>query len=176
MTVIKKAIVKSYDAATHKADVQIAGSLTVWLDAVRVATNIPSADVVAGRQCTVLFLDPSNQDDALILTIQGATPSGGGGGATTFGPIVRDHAHGLQKKVRKLALKTALSSKQADGKLMVVETASLDAPKTKTLAAVLGKLGLSRALFIDGPQIDANFHRAAANLIGVDVLPQQGAN
>lgn len=98
------------------------------------------------------------------------------GGATTFGPVVRDHAHGLQKKVRKLALKMALSSKQANGKLMVVDAVSLDTPKTKTLVAVLDKFGLSRALFIDGPQVDANFHRAAANLFGVDVLPQQGAN
>ena len=84
MTVIKSAIIKSYDAAAHKATVQIAGSLGVWLDGVRVATDIPAADVVTGRQCTVLFLDPSNQDDAVVITIQGALPSGGGGGATTF--------------------------------------------------------------------------------------------
>ncbi len=77
MSEIRRAIVKSYDAATHKAAVQIAGSLAVWLDAVRVATNIPPADVVAGRQCTVLFLDPSNQDDAVIIAIQGAAPSVG---------------------------------------------------------------------------------------------------
>ncbi len=79
MTVIKSAIIKSYDAAEHKATVQIAGSLGVWLDGIRVATDIPAADVVAGRQCTVLFLDPSNQDDAVVITIQGALPSGGGG-------------------------------------------------------------------------------------------------
>ncbi len=77
MSEIRRAVVKSYDAATHKADVQIAGSLTVWLDAVRVATNIPAADVVTGRQCTVLFLDPSNQDTAVIISIQGAAPSTG---------------------------------------------------------------------------------------------------
>jgi len=76
VTVLKKAIVKSYDAATHKATVQIAGSLPVWLDGVRVATDIPAADIQTGRQCTVLFLDPSNQDDAVIITIQGALPSG----------------------------------------------------------------------------------------------------
>ncbi len=75
MSEIKRAIVKSYDATTHKATVQIAGSLAVWLDAVRVATDIPAADVVAGRQCTVLFLDPANQDDAVIITIQGTLPS-----------------------------------------------------------------------------------------------------
>lgn len=82
--VIRKAIIKSYDAQAHQATVQIAGSLGVWLPGVRVATDIPAADVVAGRQCTVLFLDPSNPDDAVVITIQGATPSGGGGGATTF--------------------------------------------------------------------------------------------
>jgi hypothetical protein len=81
---IRKAIIKSYDPEAHKATVQIAGSLGVWLDGIRVATDIPAADVVAGRQCTVLFLDPSNQDDAVVITIQGAMPSGGGGGATTF--------------------------------------------------------------------------------------------
>jgi len=74
---IRRAVVKSYNAATHKADVQIAGSLAVWLDDVRVATNIPPADVVSGRQCSVLFLDPSNQDEAVIIAIQGAAPSVG---------------------------------------------------------------------------------------------------
>ena len=87
MPAIKKATIKSYSAATHKATVQIAGSLGVWLDAIRVATDIPAADVVAGRQCTVLFLDPANQDDAVILTIQGALPSGGGGGVTDHGAL-----------------------------------------------------------------------------------------
>ncbi|MDO8611532.1 MAG: hypothetical protein Q7R32_01755 [Dehalococcoidia bacterium] len=77
MPTIKKAIVKSYSAATHKATVQVAGSLGVWLDSIRVATDIPAADVVAGRQCTVLFLDPANQDDAVVLCIQGALPSTG---------------------------------------------------------------------------------------------------
>ena len=79
MALLKKATIKSYNSGTHKADVQIAGSLAVWLDGVRVATNIPAADVIAGRQCSVLFLDPSNQDDAIVVAIQGALPSGGGG-------------------------------------------------------------------------------------------------
>jgi len=87
VTVIKSAIIKSYDAAEHKATVQIAGSLGVWLDGIRVATDIPAADIVAGRQCTVLFLDPSNQDDAVVITIQGALPSGGGGVGDNHAPI-----------------------------------------------------------------------------------------
>ncbi len=75
MTTIKKAIVKSYAPAAHKATVQIAGSLAVWLEAVAVATDIPAADVVAGRECTVIFFTEDNPDDAVIATIQGATPS-----------------------------------------------------------------------------------------------------
>ncbi len=76
-TVIRKAVIRGYDVVTHTATVQVAGSLGVWLDALRVATSIPPADVVAGRQCTVLFLDPANQDDAVIIAIQGALPSVG---------------------------------------------------------------------------------------------------
>jgi large subunit ribosomal protein L4 len=98
------------------------------------------------------------------------------GGGKAFGPVVRDHAIELPKKVRKLALKTALSAKQAEGKLMVVEAATLDDAKTAKLAASFGKLGLQSVLVIDGPEVNANFSRAARNIHGVDVLPQQGAN
>ena len=98
------------------------------------------------------------------------------GGAVTFGPVVRDHAFGLPKKVRKLGLRTALSAKAADGKLVVIEQAKLDAPKTRSLVAKLAKLGWGSALVIDGPEIDANFQRAASNIPKFDVLPQQGAN
>ena len=98
------------------------------------------------------------------------------GGATIFGPVVRDHGHKLPKKVRKLAMRSALSSKVADGKLVVLDEAKLDQPKTADLARRLGKLGLASVLIIDGPELDANFVRAAANLPSVDVLPQQGAN
>jgi large subunit ribosomal protein L4 len=98
------------------------------------------------------------------------------GGGITFGPTPRDHSYKLPKKVRRLALKTALSAKQAEGKLIVVEQAALDAGKTKVLAGVLDTLGIRSALFIDGPELDENFVRAASNIVGVDVLPQQGAN
>src|SRR6201986_2857779 len=47
------------------------------------------------------------------------------GGAAIFGPVVRDHGFDLQKKVRRLGLKTALSAKQAEGKLIVIEAARL---------------------------------------------------
>lgn len=98
------------------------------------------------------------------------------GGGKAFGPVVRSHALDLPKKVRKLALKTALSAKLAEGKLIVLDEAKLSAAQTKTLAKKLGGFGFSSVLFIDGPLLDVNFARAAANLPHVDVLPQQGAN
>jgi large subunit ribosomal protein L4 len=98
------------------------------------------------------------------------------GGAVIFGPVVRSHAIDLPKKVRKLALKTALSAKAKDGKLVVLDEAKLAKPKTADLVKRLDKLGWSSALIIDGPELDANFARAAANIPGLDVLPQQGAN
>jgi large subunit ribosomal protein L4 len=98
------------------------------------------------------------------------------GGVAMFGPVLRDHAHKLPKKVRKLALKSALSSKQADGKLSVVESLDLGSARTRVLAERLGKLGWSSALVIDGDEVDAGFARAARNLTELLVLPQQGAN
>lgn len=98
------------------------------------------------------------------------------GGQTVFGPVVRDHSFQLNKKVRKLALKSALSSKQADGKLVVIEDAKAGEPRTGALAARLSVLGWDSALIIAGPEVDSNFARAAANIPRIDVLPQQGAN
>ena len=98
------------------------------------------------------------------------------GGATIFGPVVRSHEFGLQKKVRRLALKTALTSKQKDGKLIVIDKASSADPKTKGLAKQFEALGWTSVLIIDGPVLDENFANAARNLPGIDVLPQQGAN
>jgi large subunit ribosomal protein L4 len=98
------------------------------------------------------------------------------GGGIIFGPVVRDHGHDLPKKVRKLALKSALSSKQADGKLIILDEVTLKDGKTKALIEKLGKLGLSNALIVGGAQIDSNFARAAKNIAMIDVLPTQGAN
>ena len=98
------------------------------------------------------------------------------GGGRAFGPIPRDHGFSLPKKVRQLGLKTALSAKKADGKLIVVDSIELGEAKTKALVEKLGKLGLTNALFIDGAEVNANFKLALANIPNVDVLPTQGAN
>jgi large subunit ribosomal protein L4 len=98
------------------------------------------------------------------------------GGSRAFGPIVRSHAFDLPKKVRRLALRHALSSKVKSGDLVVLDTAQLDVPKTQALKATLEKLGLTNALFIAGPEVDTNFGLAARNLIHIDVLPNAGLN
>jgi len=97
------------------------------------------------------------------------------GGAVIFGPVVRSHEFDLQKKVRRLGLKTALSAKQAEGKLVVLEEARLDDAKTKALRVRFDALGWASVLIIDGA-VNESFARAARNLPKVDVLPEQGAN
>lgn len=98
------------------------------------------------------------------------------GGGVSHGPIPRSHATELPKKVRRLALRSALSAKQAAGQLIVLDEARLKDAKTKALAENFKKLGLTSALIVDGPSVDENFARAARNLIGIDVLPSVGAN
>ncbi len=97
------------------------------------------------------------------------------GGGIIFGPVVRSHAHDLTKKVRRLGLKSALSSKAKDGKLVILESVSKDT-KTKDLAVRFKKLGWGSVLIIDGAEVSEGFARAARNILGVDVLPSQGAN
>jgi large subunit ribosomal protein L4 len=98
------------------------------------------------------------------------------GGATIFGPVVRDHGYSLPKKVRRLALRTALSAKQAEGKLVIVDEAKVADGKTSALAKSLRANGWASVLIVDGQQVNADFARAAANIPHVDVLPSQGAN
>jgi large subunit ribosomal protein L4 len=98
------------------------------------------------------------------------------GGARIFGPVVRSHEFSLQKKVRRLGLKTALSAKHSEGKLIVIDAAHIAEAKTKLLRQRLDALGWDSVLIIDGPSIEEGFARAARNLPRVNVLPQQGAN
>jgi large subunit ribosomal protein L4 len=98
------------------------------------------------------------------------------GGGVAFGPKFRSHAHKLPKKVRALALKSALSAKQAEGKLVILDEAKLESAKTSELIKQLKSLNWGRSLIIDGAEIDINFIRAAGNIPNFDVLPSSGAN
>ncbi len=98
------------------------------------------------------------------------------GGGRVFGPHPRSHATELPKKVRKLALKSALSSKAKDGKLVILDAITAKDHKTKAMAKAFEKLGFESALIIGGKDIDANFARATSNIPKIDVLPSQGAN
>jgi len=98
------------------------------------------------------------------------------GGGKAFGPIVRDHAHDLPKKVRALALRHALSAKAKGSEIIIIDDAKLSEPKTKLLLGHLSKLDLSSALVIGGAEIDVNFGLAARSIPNVDVLPVQGIN
>ncbi|API60751.1 50S ribosomal protein L4 [Tardibacter chloracetimidivorans] len=99
------------------------------------------------------------------------------GGGKAHGPRARTFEQSLNKKVRVLGLKNALSAKAKDGKLIVLDSLELKDAKTKALQGQLGKLGFGKtALFIDGDAVDANFRLASANLKAVNVLPAIGAN
>lgn len=98
------------------------------------------------------------------------------GGATVHGPVVRDHSTKLPKKVRQLALKIALSSKAAAGKLIILDDAKAKDHKTKPMAAALEKFDFASALIVGGKEIDANFARATNNIPRIDVLTSQAAN
>ena len=96
-------------------------------------------------------------------------------GGVVHGPVVRDHGYDLPKKVRRLGLISALSQKQADGKLVVVDTVAGGAGRTKALNAQLKALGWKSALIVDGA-VDPMFLQASRNIVGVNVLPTIGAN
>ena len=97
------------------------------------------------------------------------------GGGKAHGPRVREFDISLNKKVRALGLKMALSSKAQNG-LVVVDTLEVDG-KTKALAGQLAKANFGKkVLVIDGDAVNDNFAKAARNLIGINVLPAVGAN
>lgn len=98
------------------------------------------------------------------------------GGGRAFGPVVRDHAIELPKKVRALALKHALSSKVKNDNLIILDEAKADAAKTAVVKKQINGLGIESALIISGSEVDENFAKAARNIVGVDVLPVQGIN
>jgi large subunit ribosomal protein L4 len=96
------------------------------------------------------------------------------GGGVVHGPVPRSHEYSLNKKVRRLGLISALSQKQADGKLVVLDSVA-GVAKTSELAKKFRALGWRSALIVDGA-VDDGFLLASRNIPGIDVLPTVGAN
>ena len=97
------------------------------------------------------------------------------GGGMAHGPVVHSHAHNINKKVRKLGLKSALSNKFKLGKLILLESSKSDG-KTSTLKKNLDKIGVNNALIITGNDVDDKFIKAAANIKNLDILSHNGLN
>jgi large subunit ribosomal protein L4 len=99
------------------------------------------------------------------------------GGGKAHGARVRDFNPSLNKKIRAIGLKMALSSKAKDGTLIVMDSLAVADSKTKSLAANLAKLGFGRTtLVIDGDAVDTSFALACGNIHTINVLPAIGAN
>ncbi|HWK24562.1 MAG TPA: 50S ribosomal protein L4 [Ureibacillus sp.] len=98
------------------------------------------------------------------------------GGGTVFGPTPRSYSYKLPKKVRRLALRSALSAKVGEQNLLVLDALQLAAPKTKDFKAILGNLNIDKkALFVTA-ELDENVALSARNIPGVTVLTASGIN
>ena len=97
------------------------------------------------------------------------------GGGKAFGPRFRSHETSLNKKIRALGLRHAISSKAKDQALLILDSSNSDG-KTKTLVKAFEQLGLANALIIDGANVNESFAKAARSIPNIDVLPIQGIN
>lgn len=97
------------------------------------------------------------------------------GGGKVFGPHPRSYAYTVPKKVKKLALATALSLRLQEKKLVIVDKLQLDAPKTKVVASILKKLGCESALVVESKQ-NSNFSKSVRNMRSAACLPPEGLN
>ena len=98
------------------------------------------------------------------------------GGGKAFGPRFRSHETSLNKKVRALGLRHALSAKVKASELVIIDKADIKEAKTKAVVAAFAKLGWMNALIIDGATVNEGFANAARNIPNIDVLPVQGIN
>ncbi|WP_059048884.1 50S ribosomal protein L4 [Paenibacillus senegalimassiliensis] len=98
------------------------------------------------------------------------------GGGTVFGPTPRSYSYKLPKKVRRLAIKSALSSKVIDQDIIVLDALTLNGPKTKEFAAILNNLKVERKALIVAPSYDDNVALSARNIPGVKFVAADGIN
>jgi len=98
------------------------------------------------------------------------------GGGTVFGPTPRSYSYKLPKKVRRLAIKSALSSKVLEENILVLESLAFEAPKTKEFKSVLGGLSVEKKALIVTADLDENIALSARNIPGVTVVTADGIN
>jgi large subunit ribosomal protein L4 len=98
------------------------------------------------------------------------------GGGTVFGPTPRSYSYKLPKKVRRLAIKSALSSKVLEENILVLENLAFDAPKTKEFTKVLNGLSVNSKALIVTASLEENVALSARNLPGVTVVEADGIN
>ncbi|CAM4476844.1 50S ribosomal protein L4 [Paenibacillus phoenicis] len=98
------------------------------------------------------------------------------GGGTVFGPTPRSYSYKLPKKVRRLAIKSALSSKVIDQDIIVLDALAMNAPKTKEFAAILNNLKVERKALVVAPNYDDNIALSARNIPGVKFVAADGIN
>ena len=99
------------------------------------------------------------------------------GGGIVFGPVPRSYEHALPKRVRRAALRSALSQKLSEGSLVVVDDLALDAYSTKRMAAILRGLGVGDGgalVVLDAPS--PRVEGSARNLPGISVIRAEGLN
>lgn len=90
------------------------------------------------------------------------------GGGVAFAPKPRDYSYKLPKRVKRLALFSALSAKVAAGEVIVLDELAMDAPKTKDMVKILSNIKAERKSLIVLPQVDENVQKSSNNIPGVD--------
>jgi large subunit ribosomal protein L4 len=98
------------------------------------------------------------------------------GGGTVFGPVPRSYSYKLPKKVRRLAIKSALSSKVLEENILVLESLALETPKTKDFKAVLNGLSVDKKALVVTADLEENVALSARNIPGVTVVTADGIN
>jgi large subunit ribosomal protein L4 len=97
------------------------------------------------------------------------------GGGTTFGPKPRDYSYQLPKKVKRLALRMAISARMDEGNLVIVDQMSMQAPKTKEFVSIMNNFNYDDCLIITD-QPEENLQLSARNAVGYKILPVAGLN
>lgn len=97
------------------------------------------------------------------------------GGGTAFGPKPRDYSYTMPKKVRRLALRMALSARMSEGNVVILDQFELNAPKTKDFVGVMKNFAFANCLLVADKE-NANLQLSARNAVGYQVMPAEGLN